>query len=358
MSLHHHQPSKLSALDAKTEALKLAFAPISFQTAYALVKLGILSLIAQHGDEGLSVKVISKTLKLSEYGVQVLLDLGLDLSLVWRDGEQYILDKVGHFVVTDSMVQVNMDFCQDVCYQGMASLLDSIKTGKPEGLKVFGDWPTIYPALSSLPEPAKTSWHAFDHYYSDKSFPDILPEVFKQPVKRLLDVGGNTGKWALSCFNYDPHVHITIADLPEQLAVASANIQQAGFADRFSTHPVNLLNPDATLPKGHDVIWMSQFLDCFSLEEIHSILSRTVQAMTPNTRLYILETLWDRQDFEAASFTINCTSLYFTCLANGNSRMYESKDFLDVIRASGLSVVSEKDGIGAGHTLLCCRLTE
>ncbi len=37
----------------------------------------------------------------------------------------------------------------------MFYLEDSIKKEKPEGLKVFGNWPTIYHGLSELPDQVK-----------------------------------------------------------------------------------------------------------------------------------------------------------------------------------------------------------
>jgi hypothetical protein len=35
------------------------------------------------------------------------------------------------------MTNVNMDFTNDVCYEGMFTLTDSIKQGKPTGLKFW-----------------------------------------------------------------------------------------------------------------------------------------------------------------------------------------------------------------------------
>jgi hypothetical protein len=49
------------------------------------------------------------------------------------------------------------------------------------------------------------------------------------------------------------------------------------------------------------------------------------------------------------------TSLYFTAIANGNSRMYTSDIFYDLIDKAGLSVEKSIDEIGVGHTLLQCR---
>ena len=345
---HYSKPDKSSALQAKFEALKISFAPVMFQVTYALLKLDILKLTGEHGEAGLSAKEIAEKLNLSLYGVKVLLDVGLSCKLVWLNDENYVLDKTGHFVLTDSMVKTNLDFMQDVCYQGLFHLIDAIKTGKPEGLKVLGDWSTIYPALSSLPEQAKESWFAFDHYYSDKAFPEILPIIFAKPIKELFDIGGNTGKFAAQCIEHDPDVHVTIIDLPEQIA----NLKTS---DRIGGHSANLLDPNAKLPKGANVIWMSQFLDCFSEDEILSILTRAAEVMDKDTRLYILELFWDRQTYEAAAFSINCISIYFTSMANGNSRMYHSKDLIKLIHQAGLYVDEDIDHIGSGHTLLGCK---
>jgi len=103
-------------------------------------------------------------------------------------------------------------------------------------------------------------------------------------------------------------------------------------------------------------IWMSQFLDCFSEKEIISILTRTAQSMDKNANLYILETYIDRQKYEPAEYCVVNTSLYFTCMANGNSRMYRSDDMIACIQEAGLQVVEDKDEVGFSHTLFRCQI--
>lgn len=97
---------------------------------------------------------------------------------------------------------------------------------------------------------------------------------------------------------------------------------------------------------------MSQFLDCFSHDEIVALLRRIRRSMKPGARLCILELFWDRQPFEAASFSLNATSLYFTCLANGNSRFYHSKELYQCLREAEFHVEADHDISGPGHTLL------
>lgn len=349
MNKKYSKPSKTSALQAKFDALRISFAPIVFQVTCALLKLNILELIDKNGELGVAAKNIAEELKLDLYGVKVLLDVALSCKLVWLNGENYVLDKTGYFILHDSMVRTNLAFVQDVCYQGMFYLVDAIKNARPEGLKVFGDWETIYPAISVLPEPAKTSWFDFDHYYSDKAFAAALPIVFSRPVQWLLDIGGNTGKWAMQCLEFDPKVRVTIVDLSQQIALLKPMERCDGLA-------VDVLSPAAKLPQGADVIWMSQFLDCFSEDEILKVLHMVAAAMNGETRLYILDLFWDRQEYEAATYSINCISIYFTCMANGNSRMYHSKDLVNLIHQAGLYISEEIDHIGAGHTLLCCKI--
>ena len=78
--------------------------------------------------------------------------------------------------------------------------------------------------------------------------------------------------------------------------------------------------------------------------------------MDKNTVLYILELFWDRQKYEASTYSLNATSLYFTCIANGTSRMYHSYDFMELVKQAGLVIESITDGLGISHTLLKCRI--
>lgn len=344
-----------SAFEAITEAQKIAFGPVMFQAARALTKLGILKFLAEKGKTGAAPDEIAAATGVSIYGVEVLLDAGLSMGLAMLHDDCYILTKTGFFVLNDPMTRVNIDFIHDVCYEPLFFLEESVKTGKPEGLKVFGDWGTIYPGLQFLPEAAKRSWFAFDHFYSDKAFPEVIPIIAAGNHRNLMDVGGNTGKFAFQCVSAIPGLHVTIVDLPDTLGAAEKNIREKALSDRVSFHAADMLNSDHKLPAGFDAIWMSQFLDCFSPEEILSILTRARDAMHEGSVLYILELLWDRQQFEASSYSLNATSLYFTCLANGNSRMYHSSQLEELIGKSGLQVIRSTDRIGISHTLIECK---
>ncbi len=350
----YDRPANLTAFQAISEAQKLAFSPIAFQASVALVRLGILEAVGRAGEQGAAAEELAEQLRLDAYGVSVLLDMGLSVGLVWSRGRKYVLDKVGHFWLNDKMTRVNANFVADVCYTAMQRLQDSVERHKPCGLEQFGDGQTLYPRLTSLPEPARGSWFSFDQFYSDAAFGAALPIVFAGRPRHIADIGGNTGAWARRCTAHDPNVRVTIVDLPEQIAAARTELTTAPHRDRIDFHAVDLLARTAALPNDADTFWMSQLLDCFSQADIAAVLLRVRAALPTHGSLFVLELLWDRQQHEAAAYSVNATSLYFTCIANGVSRMYRSDDLLRLVAEAGFDVRAEHDHLGIGHTLLHC----
>lgn len=346
----------MKAFDALQEAQKIAFAPFVFQTTVSLRNLGILDFIFDHeSKDGVTIAEISKATKVSEYGIGVLLEVAESADIVSKnEANKFELTKIGYFLNYNKMTDANINFTQDICYQGLYHLQDAIETGTPSGLKELGDWPTIYEGLSKLKPKEQKSWFAFDHYYSDEIFEEALETVFKKTPKLLYDIGGNTGKFANLCCAYNDDVNIHIFDLPGQLNKALANAKIQGNENRISGTEIDWLSENPTIPSGADTIWMSQFLDCFSKEEILKILKVAVAAMDSETELIIIETYTDRQKFGSAKLTLEATSLYFTALANGNSKMYAAEEFKSLVDEAGL-VLKEDNKVGEFHTMFVCK---
>ena len=345
----------IRAHEALGEAHKIAFAPFVFQATVSLRKLGVLDLLFEKGSEvGLSIEEISEELSVSTYGLGVLLEIAESSDIVsLNDNEKYELTKTGYFLNYNPTINVNMNFTNDVCYKALHHLTDSIETGKPSGLKELGEWPTIYEGLSQLKPFEQQAWFEFDHHYSDDIFSDALKLIFENKPKKLFDIGGNTGKFAMKCANYDPDVSITVIDLPGQLNKALENAKANGLEDRISGHEIDWLSDNPQIPQGADTIWMCQFLDCFSEEQIVKILKICVDSMDEHTQLIIVETFTDRQRFDSSRFVLEATSLYFKVLANGNSKMYPAKVLIRLAEEAGLTIKRDIP-LGEYHTMFIC----
>ena len=353
----HDRPqpaSEKSALQAAFDAQRIALAPIIFQAARLLRDSGILSALRDHR-AGLTAEEIAGKVELSGYAALVLLEAGLAAEAVRREADRYFLTATGFYLLTDEATRINMDVVQECCYQAAYYLEDSLRRGAPVGLhEVFGDRETIYPALPSFPEAARESWLRWDHYYSDAAFPDALPIVLEGEPRTLLDVGGNTGKWAMQCVAARDDITVTILDLPEVVALADENIRKHGLQKRINTVGIDLLDGSKPFPRGFDAIWMSQFLVCFSETEVASLLERAAAAMDSGTKLYILDNFWDRQTFDIAAFCLQSFSLYFTFLANGRSRMYKASDIAELVEAAGMRIDDISDNLGVCTSLVTC----
>jgi hypothetical protein len=356
-----------TTLDARLAAQRLAFAPMLFQATRAARDLGVLEHLNGCGRRGATADEVAEALPdVSLYAARVVLEAGLIAGIVDLDGQRFCITKTGYLVLRDRLTGVNFDFVHDICYRGLFHLEESLREGRPAGLATLGPWPTLYAGLSELPPRLRESWLAFDHFYSDGAFDQALPLVFEdesasqggagleRKPRRLLDVGGNTGKFAIRCCEHDPDVQVTIVDHPGQIAQAIEVARERGLEKRIDGYAMDLLDREAPLPAGYDVYWMSQFLDCFSEPEITSIVTRAAAAMHDTARLMVLETFWDRQRYEPGRVSVIATSVYFAALANGNSKMYHSDRMRACIEQAGLRVLADQDDIGLSHTLLTC----
>ncbi len=346
-----------TAIEALHKAQEIAFAPFVFQTAISLRRLGILELVYnKRMSGGITSKDVAKELNIPEYGVDVLLEMAESSDMVIKDKKnRYKITKVGYFINSDEVTRVNLNFTNDVCYQGLSQLDESVLSGKPEGLKNFGNWDTVYQGLSELPDKAKKSWYEFDHHYSDFAFDNALKIVFKNKPKTIFDIGGNTGRFARSCFEYDSDVKVKILDLPGQVNIALKKLNEEDYSDRISGQATDMLSNDLKIPSGADVIWMSQFLDCFSKEEIIRILTACRKSMSYDSELIIMDLFTDNQRVKSTKFSLNATSLYFTAFANGNSKMYRSEEMIELVENSGLKINTINPLKDTYHTVLTCK---
>ncbi len=348
-------PARQNLEEAMLEAQKLAFAPVSFMVCIAMKRLGVFTVLEAAIGEGLSIEAAAEQCKLSRYALQILFESALAMGALRLADDRYHLTKLGHVLALDTMTSINFDFIYDVCFKGLFHLEEALKTGTPAGLKELGPWPTVYEGLSQLPDHVRQSWLAFDHHYSDSAFAAALPIIFTENVAQLLDIGGNTGRFARACLNFRPQLKVTIADLPSQIKMAETQLADEPWRSHLTFHPCDLLQAHATLPSSFPVVWMSQFLVCFSEDEILKILQLARSSLTTNGRLFILDTFWDRQP-KVPAYCLLQTSAYFTTIANGRSKMYDSRTILRLTSQAGFRLDNIFDNLGISHSLMVLRL--
>lgn len=348
---------KIELLQAFDEAQKIAFAPFIFKAVSVSKRTGLLNALGQ-SDTPLGVEALSEKTKLSVYAVSVLTDILSAAHVIVKVDGGYLLSKVGQCLIYDRMTEVNFDFSDLVNYLPLDHVQEALQSGKPAGLKTFdAHWQTIYPHLKELPTESRRAWFAFDHFHSDTAYQAALNLLKELPVRYFLDIGGNTGRFTKLALQTWGEARACLVDLPEQIELMRQNPDLASLQSRIDASPVNWLDPNAmpSVRQSPDLIWMSQFLDCFSVDEAVSILKR-VKALAAESEatIGILEPLVDRQRNASATLSIASSSLYFSCLANGNSKFFSSGELHAIIDKAGLSIQRIEEPIGIGHSLYLC----
>jgi ubiquinone/menaquinone biosynthesis C-methylase UbiE len=340
--------SATQRMRAWRDANRLAFAPLLFHSVCVARDKGVLREVERAGHRGLTAADCAATLKVTQYVATLLLDGCAASGAVNEQRGRYRITRLGWLVEHDPMTRANMDFSRDICDRAAVHLEAALDGGTPSGLHELVEAPTVYEGLTRLEPKALTSWLAFDHYYSDLVFAPALERVAQSKPRRLLDVGGNTGKFALLAAK---HAQVTIVDHPQQIGLALENAKKAGLDARVDGVAMNLLDHARPLPQGYDVVWMSQFLCCFSLADVEHLLRRAKAALAPGGRVWINETFIDRQPNDVARDAVMATSLYFNVVANGQSCMYRFTDFAPLFERVGLQV-EQQHALGTYHTLL------
>ena len=327
-------------------------APFAFQGARAARELGLLAAVGAAGRDGADAVALAARTGLRETSVAVLLDACLAAELLaeptpgrWR------LTVVGEVWLRDPHVAMDAEFTHAVCWLGLADLTASLREGAPVGLRRFGPWATVYEGLASLPPEVKKAWFAYDHGHSDAAFDAAIALLLPTAPRRLLDVGGNTGRFAKRVLTADATLTLTLVDHPDLVAEASRNLAEAGLAARTECVGLDLLDHSVPLPGGQDAVWMSQLLDCFAPADVVALLARARAALGPDGAVWVLEVCPDRQHEPGAAASLRLASLYFTAIANGVSRFYRASDLLVLAEAAGLRCVATHDGLGTAHTL-------
>ena len=146
--------------------------------------------------------------------------------------------------------------------------------------------------------------------------------------QQMLDLGGNSGEFALQICQRNPALQVTVADLPVVCHVGVRHVAQFPEAHRIHFHPLNFINDP--LPAGHDLITCKSVLHDWPDDITEVIIRKCFHALPENGRLLILERrLWDAEK-SAIAYGSLPVLLFF--------RSYRSPDFYTtLLNAVGFS---------------------
>lgn len=167
------------------------------------------------------------------------------------------------------------------------------------------------------------------------SAPRIVPAIDLAGRRRLLDLGGGPGTYAIHFCLHNPELRAVIYDLPTTRTFARRTVERFGLSERISFVAGDITGDP--IGDGFDVVWISQLLHGEGPESATGIVAKAARALVPNGLLLLQEFILD--DDRAAPLFPALFSL--NMLINTSSgRSYSQGELTEMMRAAGLTGIS------------------
>lgn len=153
-------------------------------------------------------------------------------------------------------------------------------------------------------------------------------------ARRMLDVGGGSGAYAIAFAQANPQLFVDVLDLETVLPIADGHIEQAGLSHRVRTRAGDLRTEQ--LGCDYDVVFVSAI--CHMLDETgnRDLLRRCYEALAPNGRVVV-------QDFilEADKTSPKTAALFSLNMLVGTraGRSYSEPEYAGWMEAAGFADV-------------------
>lgn len=119
----------------------------------------------------------------------------------------------------------------------------------------------------------------------------VMRHIDLSGAKRLLDLGGGPGTYAVLAAQRNPELRCTVIELPAVAAIAEELIAKAGVGDRVEMLPGSY--HDTPYPGEQDIVHIFGVLHQESPEAIRAVLRKAWDALSPGGRIHIMDMMTD-----------------------------------------------------------------
>jgi SAM-dependent methyltransferase len=118
-----------------------------------------------------------------------------------------------------------------------------------------------------------------------------VPCIPLEGRRRLLDLGGGPGTYAIHFCRHNPGLKATVFDRPSTREFAERTVARFGLQDRVAFEAGDYLTDP--LPGAYDVAWLSHILHGEGPEDAARVVAKAASALAPGGLLIIHEFILD-----------------------------------------------------------------
>ena len=161
--------------------------------------------------------------------------------------------------------------------------------------------------------------------------PQLVPQIDLASRKRMLDLGGGPGTYAIHFCLHNPGLEAEVYDLPTTRPFAEKTIRQFELSDRINFVDGNYL--EDPIQGRYDVAWLSHILHGEGPEDCRMIIKKAVDALEPQGLIIIHEFILNNSmgsPLFPALFSLNML------LGTDSGRSYSEQQLTDMLLAAGV----------------------
>lgn len=312
----------------------ILFGHAAFQYLNAGCELGLFELLAEKGP--LTTNDIRTALDLEERAGDILLLGCASLGLIHREGPTCRLSAEINDLMDRgewSHIVNTVAFEQHIVYEGQADFTESLRHNTNVGLRrIPGEGEGLYRRLSRNRN-LEEVFYRYMRSWSQLANDHLVRHLDLSGARTLLDCGGGDAVNATALAQANPHLRVTVLEIPESVAVAEEGIHAAGLADRVTVLSTDILSDD--FPTGFDCVLFAHQLVIWTPEENTALLRKAHAALAPGGRVAVFNSMSD--DTGDGPLIAALDSVYFAVLPAEGGMIYPWSRHEASMRAAGFT---------------------
>ncbi len=172
------------------------------------------------------------------------------------------------------------------------------------------------------------------HWRASLQAPDIVEMLKLSNVKKLLDLGGASGIYAMEFVNANPNIYAYVFDEPKIIDYTKKQLERTGYADKIGTISGEMLKDD--YGSGYDLVFISHMLSEFSIWDNIDILKKVRSSMNKGGQVVIQDYLLGDDRISPERSIIYSLNMLVNTLGGDT---YTETDIWIMLREAGFSKI-------------------
>jgi SAM-dependent methyltransferase len=243
------------------------------------VELDLFSAIA----DGAPAAAVARRCGTEPRATTLLLNALIALGYLTRHGESYENTPVtSRHLTADAEADVRAALRHNLSlWETWSGLTGAVRTGRPAPRREMAerddDW--TVPFIAAM------------HRNAAARAPAVVEAVGATSIRRMLDVGGGSGAYAIAFARANPQLTAVVLDLETVLPIAEGHIADAGLEGRVTTRAGDLRSDD--FGSGYDLAFLSSVCHMLGPDGNRDLVGRAARALDHGGRVVIQDFILD-----------------------------------------------------------------